>query len=679
MGLLLGNGEMGGLARNDGLGFDELWFSDYWSDRSRRAPIPGFRLELKGVKGCPAGAYCQHLSLREGVLTTGAGAGSGAYRTTVFFSQVDRHLLRLRLENTSASKQAWTILLPRDPVRMSRTSDSVSLVFEAKSDYMALPFTRATWTMRSSLRLKGAGAGAVTVDLKAGERLDLAVAITTSFDGPEAHAEALKAAAQGFDRARSRHEVAWRTLWERFDVELPRSDYAGVFYRSLYYSFCVTGSGRFLPGECQFSEPAWGMQPFTSGTPTWGAILMASLNHEERARDLLDKLYTPQTLRENASMYLKLLSGRYLSDDWGVPPYSFAHQIDIAGRESCFPFGIQRHIDGLMPATFHNVSCRFDATFSAGTPTYDVLRGCAVFWLGMLEWDRANRTCAILPTLGLDEMVVKSSTLASVIACAWTLMMFARYAKEAGRDARLAAECRRAYRGLAWPQNAQRYLDFPGDPEKGAGYNEVSNAYNCVRSFMTFCFPYTEMAGVLDRAKALRTLDAIHRRNRFGEGDAEHQRARRRVPGFNTMTANWYALTEAHLGRGDTAYDLTNLAVLHRLDPSGVAMSEAYNYRFFYFATGYMTFALTVLSMLLQSRDGVIRPFPALPGAFRTVRFRNLTAERGILVSGSMTNGKVDFVRYEKDGKELATTRHACPIKIHMRKGRWNLTRGDLA
>ena len=34
VGLLLGNGEMGGLGRNDGLGIDELWLSDYWRQPS---------------------------------------------------------------------------------------------------------------------------------------------------------------------------------------------------------------------------------------------------------------------------------------------------------------------------------------------------------------------------------------------------------------------------------------------------------------------------------------------------------------------------------------------------------------------------------------------------------------------------------------------------------------------
>ena len=51
------------------------------------------------------------------------------------------------------------------------------------------------------------------------------------------------------------------------------------------------------------------------------------------------------------------------------------------------------------------------------------------------------------------------------------------------------------------------------------------------------------------------------------------------------------------------------------------------------FATGYASFVLAAVSMLLQSYDDVIRPFPAVPGEWKDVSFDNLPASRGIRVS----------------------------------------------
>jgi hypothetical protein len=101
IGLLLGNGEMGGLARNDGLGFDEIWFTDYWRDPACRASLAGFGLSNPDVNAeqLSQSDHRQSLSLRDGILQTRSGLG---FDCEMFFSTDNPHLLIMRLANTGS-------------------------------------------------------------------------------------------------------------------------------------------------------------------------------------------------------------------------------------------------------------------------------------------------------------------------------------------------------------------------------------------------------------------------------------------------------------------------------------------------------------------------------------------------------------------------------------------------
>src|ERR1700679_344900 len=63
--------------------------------------------------------------------------------------------------------------------------------------------------------------------------------------------------------------------------------------------------------------------------------------------------------------------------------------------------------------------------------------------------------------------------------------------------------------------------------------------------------------------------------------------------------------------------------------------------------------------MLLQSRKGIIRVFPAMPSAWKDAIFENLRAEGAFLISGRWRDGKADWVRV----KSLAG--EPCRLRIH--------------
>jgi len=56
---------------------------------------------------------------------------------------------------------------------------------------------------------------------------------------------------------------------------------------------------------------------------------------------------------------------------------------------------------------------------------------------------------------------------------------------------------------------------------------------------------------------------------------------------------------------------------------------------------GNFAFAAAVQEMLLQSYDGVLRVFPAVPTDWKDVSFENLRAEGAVLVSARMEQGRV--------------------------------------
>jgi len=61
---------------------------------------------------------------------------------------------------------------------------------------------------------------------------------------------------------------------------------------------------------------------------------------------------------------------------------------------------------------------------------------------------------------------------------------------------------------------------------------------------------------------------------------------------------------------------------------------------------GNFAFASGIQEMLLQSQDGMIEVFPAIPESWKNVSFENLRAEGAILVSAAIENGTLDNVKF---------------------------------
>ena len=100
------------------------------------------------------------------------------------------------------------------------------------------------------------------------------------------------------------------------------------------------------------------------------------------------------------------------------------------------------------------------------------------------------------------------------------------------------------------------------------------------------------------------------------------------------------------------------------MDKWDTGVSETPGSGNYYFTTGYTSYILVPLSMAVQSSDDRISVFPSVPPEWKDFAFYNVPAENGIRVSGEMKEGKVQWVSYWKDNKELLRMNRKTTVRI---------------
>jgi len=435
-----------------------------------------------------------------------------------------------------------------------------------------------------------------------------------------------------YDRLEHSHREAWLALWRQSAaLAIPDAAMEQMWYRSLFWTLCTCGSEHFLPGESMFVVPCWSMRPFSYGAAGWAVQAFISAGFPERARSMLNWHYKPESLRRNAEFYTETLAKK--SAEPGA--WAFGHEIKPDGRN--VPSGhweMQRHLDGFAASLFYRAN-RFypDAKFNMDV-VYPVLRGTAEFWRGLAQRDDASGTFVLPSMTSLTEDLIATNPVDAALAAKWCLLQAYGKAKELNKDVGLREKWKELASKLCIPQNSERYLEYFGDEEKRAG-----GGYQGVRGFVYLSYPTLELIPLGDHDKAVRTLDYTWVRNKHGEG----------MIGF---VANWFALADTHYGRGEHALSIMrhNLKCLDKWGTSPAEVPGSQNY---YFTTGYASYILVPLSMAVQSCADRISVFPAVPADWKDFAFNNVPAEAGIRVSGEMKDGKVRWVSYRKDDKEL--------------------------
>lgn len=644
IGLLIGNTELGGLAGVSGLGIPNVFGADLWRNPVERMPVSGPSLACDEFAGDhkPA-AYRQELGLADGVLKTRAiYEGNNGYEAELFCSMADRHLVVLRVKNLGGTgERAWRIVRPVANYTVTNPTPGVILGQTTNKGY-----TLDAWAVRLSKAWTTDAAGREIVKLAPGETVTLVYACTTQWDGAD-YVSLCQKTVSGkkldYTRLAKEHGNAWSALWQQAaTLAIPDEALERMWYRSLFWTLCTCGSERFLPGESMFVVNCWGMHPFTYGAAGWAVQAFIAAGFPERAKVMLDWHFKPDELRKSAAFYTSRLAGKTASPD----AWAFPHEVKADGsRNPCDFWELQRHLDGFGASLFYRYNRFYPDPKFYRDEVYPVLRGTAMFWQGLASRDEKTGEF-ILPTMtSLTEDLSARNPIDAALAAKWCLLEASRVATELHRDADLRESWKDLAGKLCIPQTNERYLEYFGDEEKRAG-----GGYQGVRGFVYLGYPTMELIPLMDRDKAVRTLDYTWLRNRQGDG----------MIGF---VASWFALADIYYGRSEHALSVMkhNLKCLDRWDTS---VSETPGNGNYYFTTGYTSYILVPLSMAVQSCDDRISAFPAVPVEWKDFAFYNVPAEDGIRVSGEMKDGKVKWVSYHKGNRELLRQKQNTPVRI---------------
>lgn len=669
IGLLMGNAEMGGLAANDGLGFEQLWFTDVWADRTKRIALQGPRLVLMANESAVAD-YKTELSIKDGVLSTQMVYENGmAYSAESFFSKTNKHRWFIQVKNQSASKLCFNLKLPEKDCAVETLSPKQILGNTIGKN----KYTEYAWSFSSSTEIN-LNDGTKELILEGHDSVMFCYSLVTNFDSDNY----LKTAKENtyldedFSKLLKKHKTSWELHWKRLaSVILPESDNAKWFYRSLYTLYATSGAQNFLPGELQFStpDPDWQMCPFTYGHAGWSVWALASIGDEETAKLMARNHYNPAALKENLKRIFPKTGSvemSYKGVDKGIHTYfdeynedaiAFGHNIyaDNIGKipQKDFHWDMQRQLDAFAASFFHVLSDYYpDETFTKET-TYPVLKGTAELWSSLVKWDSVKNHYFLPPLLSVSEDIMETSILDAVLAARWNLKIATAYAEKLGKDEFLAKKWKEIHDKLYVPQNEDIYLEFLDDQQtrKGGGYFGI-------RAFMYLGFPTMECINEVDQQKARRSLDLAWMRNNEGEG-------------MITFIMNWFAITEAMLGYGDKALALSQLSTTIK-DSTDCALYEVFAKNSddehqginIYFLTGYSSFIVSQMVMLCQSYSGQIKPFPAVPSAWENVAFYDVPVSNGFSVSGEMEGGRVKGIAISKNDMIVHTSEESVIIDI---------------
>ena len=664
VGLLIANTEFGGMADSLGLGVPTIWGAAIWARREGRAPMGGLTLACDqfGSEPVPA-VYRQGLSLEDAVLRTTVRFQDGSgFETQQFFSMSSPGLYVLHLKNIGGTaERKWRIVLPSvqpDNEWISTEQGEMWLVSPLDGDHNVvtgvspITFTQMAWAVRANKTIRTTSSEALELTLAPEESATVALSMAAggndAVPGPSAD-ECLVLARQqvmadpvDFEHLAGSNHDAWEKLWaQTAALAIPDEKFECIWYRSLFQTIMTAGAKRYLPGESMFAVPCWDMRPFTYGAPGWAAFTFIAAGLPQRAVPILDLLYRPQALASNAAYFMRKLN----IENGSKEALSFAHEQMLDGRNN--PSGhyeMERAIDGFAAALFYRFGRYYPDKEYFQATIYPVLRGTSEFWVSIAQKD--GKGGYVLPVLtSLSEDLIQPNLFDIVVAAKYCLMLAHRYAVEMNTDGEVRERWKEVGDGLVIPQDSERYLEFPGDNEKrhGAGYQGI-------RGFVYAGYPTVEIASLLNPAKVKTTLDYTWKRNQEGEG----------MIGF---IAAWFALCETVFGRGDHALTLLTY-VLKCLDKRNYSLTEVPGNRNYYFIDDFTSYVLTVISMALQSYDDRITPFPAVPGEWKDFAFYDVPAEDGIRVSGELKDGKVRWVSYNKDGRELLHKSDGNPVII---------------
>ena len=457
-------------------------------------------------------------------------------------------------------------------------------------------------------------------------------------DGPENGLSILEKTAASLPLRLETHRAFWQGCFDRSAISLPDPFLETLWYFDLYLFQCSCGAGGTYAKQASGLHALWDIRKPTQWQSAWywDVNIQAS--------------YWPFFAANHLDLAKVFCEG------------FFAHTEDIAvyTREFCKGPGLA--ID--YPHPFYNCigpwCCQFLWWYYSYTNDLDFLKRAYPVFLAeiqyaesVLEWYEASQSFFIFPDISPEQgPITRNSTI--TIACLKYLLQFTI---EAGK---LLGEGKDTADKLQYLLNHLPSYRTADTTEFGTVLcdSDLTPPASDLRhpSLLMPIYPIGEW----DTESPEEIQKCIRNTVRYARSKTE----------YGTFGFGWIACAAARAGDGNLALDtLYTLGLDLHLRANGMPAEETNRWRNFclvhkpprYYPAMQEAAGETMAAvneMLLQSQNGLIRVFPAVPDAWQDCSFERLLAMDGFQVSAARKNGKTVWIQVE--------SLHGKPLRLHL-------------
>lgn len=421
------------------------------------------------------------------------------------------------------------------------------------------------------------------------------------------------------------HERHWHSFWEKSQIELADKFLEKLWYVNLYALASSDGAGTRWKAQATGLNGLWDIK----NPDGWGSSWYWDVNIQEAYWGCYTANHLEMTQPFNDGLREYVPAARR----WAREFYK------MRGLAADFPFPLYHCIwPWCCQFLWWGYRYSMDENFLRDV-AYPIMREVLMFFEDFLQRDAKGKYFAF-PTVSPEQgPLTKNATI---------LLASLRYLLQAGIDASRVLKVDGESRSK-WTEILNNLADFPtgmsaqfGETFKDSDWAN-STLYLAHPSPLMTVYP-TALIG-LDSPRHLRELA----RNTLKYADT--------LQALGTFNFGWLSACASRLGLGDEGARLIyEKGVAFLLRPNGLMTEETD--RFIHNChvlsdplylppmsecSGGMLGAIN--EMLLSSRDGKVRVFPAIPKSWRHARFNNLLAEGALEVSAEYRDGKTVQLR----------------------------------
>jgi hypothetical protein len=470
-------------------------------------------------------------------------------------------------------------------------------------------------------------ASAQRITLTAESRAEFVIylALVSHRDTPAAKTEACRrvwaAAAAGFGRIHTTHRRWWTMFWNASRVQIPDTNLLRQYHFGLYLLGSSSRRGCLMPGL----QGLWRMEPEGKSWNDYTNDLNIQMNYWP--------IYASNHLELGWPYYDTVRgwlveSRRFTREYWGCRGVQFSccasPHAGLAPRGYVTTLHWAGHAAFVAQNFWTHYQYSRDKRFLREV-AYPFLKECAAFYLDFLTKNRRGQYDiwpSNTPEAGEGSYEAWGKNPAMDLALIRLLFRAVMESCDTlGCDADLARQCR------------ERLAHLPPYPMRRGHLIEMESKEFLYShrhpGVLTPVYPCADLTG----PPAERSLDRFIEKGRWLWG------------GFSPV---WVAAACARVGRGDQARDL-----LREFMDVYTSATGGFNWNFDFRGTGRgmaaakiftnetnSGFSAALLEMLLQSHNGMIRVFPAVPRDWKDVSFAKLRAAGAFLVSARRRKGR---------------------------------------